>query len=75
MQTKNADLQMMVLFSSGLRRTSEEAKLQALEGWVQLLVALATYAPSHLKTVANQVQWILSTATALVTTNLVPRSR
>lgn len=48
-------LQTMVLFSSALRSPSMGAKLQALEGWVQLLVALAAHAPSHLKTVANQV--------------------
>ena len=49
-------LQMMVLFSSALRSTCVKAKLQALEGWLQLLVALAAHAPSHLKTVANQVR-------------------
>lgn len=49
---------MMVLFSSALRSTCLEAKLQALEGWVQLLIALAAHAPTHLKTVANQVRCI-----------------
>lgn len=48
-------MQTMVLFDYGLRSKVVQAKLQALEGWVQLLVALAAHAPSHLKTIANQV--------------------
>ena len=45
----------MVLLSGALRNSPTEGKLQALEGWVLLLKALAQHAPSHLKEMANQV--------------------
>jgi len=45
----------MVLLSGVLRNSPTEGKLQALEGWVLLLKALAQHAPSHLKEMANQV--------------------
>ena len=48
-------LQMMVLLSGALRDSPTGAKLQALEGWLLLLRALAQHAPTHLGGMANQV--------------------
>ena len=48
-------LQMMVLLSGALRSSCTGNKLQALEGWVLLLKALAQHAPFHLGGMANQV--------------------
>jgi len=47
--------QMMVLLSGALRDSPTGAKLQALEGWLLLLRALAQHAPTHLGGMANQV--------------------
>jgi len=47
--------QMMVLLSWGLQDSPTGAKLQALEGWLLLLRALAQHAPTHLGGMANQV--------------------
>ncbi len=46
---------MMVLLSGALRDSPTGAKLQALEGWLLLLRALAQHAPTHLGGMANQV--------------------
>ena len=46
---------MMVLLSGALRSSCTGNKLQALEGWVLLLKALAQHAPFHLGGMANQV--------------------
>ena len=45
----------MVLLSGALRDSPTGAKLQALEGWLLLLRALAQHAPTHLGGMANQV--------------------
>ncbi|KAL0029509.1 hypothetical protein WJX79_000191 [Trebouxia sp. C0005] len=47
--------QMMVLLSGALQDSPTGAKLQALEGWLVLLRALAQHAPTHLGGMANQV--------------------
>lgn len=46
---------MMVLLSGALQDSPTGAKLQALEGWLLLLRALAQHAPTHLGGMANQV--------------------
>ena len=46
---------MLVLLSGALRDSCTGAKLQALEGWLLLLRALAQHAPTHLGGMANQV--------------------
>ena len=46
---------MMVLLSGALQDSPTGAKLQALEGWLVLLRALAQHAPTHLGGMANQV--------------------
>ena len=48
-------LQMMVLLSGALRNSPDAGKVQALEGWLLLLKALAQHAPTHLAGMANQV--------------------
>ena len=55
-------LQMMVLLSGALRNSPTGGKLQALEGWLLLLKALAQHAPSHLGGMANQVISLLQSS-------------
>ena len=45
----------MVLLSKAVRDSPTAGKLQALEGWLVLLKALAKYSPNHLAGMANQV--------------------
>ena len=45
----------MVLLSGALQDSPTGTKLQALEGWLLLLRALAQHAPTHLGGMANQV--------------------